>query len=230
MPHQFLTMEDAARSMGMAPTTLKSMAVQGEMPYKERCGKFVFLQDDVDLWLSQHVVKGDMKNLERAPARRLSELCPKECVCCDLPGTSQSSIIKSLTELADRSGFLYDPEDFRREIMRREELGTTNLGCGIAIPHTLVREEGFFSNSFICLARLARPSYFNSAPDGSKTELLILSCCQDSTEHLHILMQISDICRFTSFMDDVRAANDNDELYDALIKAEQAVEKAMRRQ
>ena len=230
MPHQYISIDAAANLMGISTTKLKAMAVQGEIAYKERSGKFVFLQDDVDFWLSEHVITGDTRNLGRSSAKRLSELCPRECVCCDLPGTSQSSIIKALTDLADGSGLLFDPEDFRREIMRREELGTTNLGCGIAIPHTLVREEGFFASSFICLARLARPSYFNSAPDGSKTELLILSCCLDSTEHLNILMQISDICRLTRFMDDVRAANDDDELYEALVKAEKEVERALRRQ
>ena len=217
--------------MGMSTTKLKAMAVQGEIDYKERGGKFVFLQDDVDFWLSEHVVTGDTKKLKhRAPARKLSELCPKECVCCNLEGTTRATIIKELTNLADQSGYLYDPEDFEREIMRREMLGTTNLGGGIAIPHTLVREDGFFQQSFICLARLAQPSYFNSADDGSKTELLILSCCQDSTEHLNILMQISDICRLTNFMRDVRAATDDDELFEALLNAEKEVEKALRRQ
>ena len=233
MPHQFLSLEDAALKMGVSTTTLKSMAVQGEISYKERGGSFVFLQDDIDLWLSESVIdyKKGRRNRRywKAPAKLLSELCPRECVCCNLPGTSRTSIIDALTELADRSGFLYDPEDFRKEITKREELGTTNLGKGIAIPHTLVREEGFFSDSFICLAKLAKPSFFNSAPDGSITELLILSCCQDSDEHLNILMQISDICRLTHFMDDVRAAESDDELFEALLKAEKEVEKRIAR-
>lgn len=225
-----LTLEEAAKAMGVATTTLKSMAVQGDMPYRMRSGNFVFSQDDIDLWLSKHVIDGDTRNISHGKeAARLSELCPRECVCSALPGNSRASIIKSLTELADCSGFLYDPEDLRAEITRREECGTTNIGKGIAIPHTLVREDGFFSDSFVCIARLAKPSYFNSAPDGSVTELLILSCCQDSAEHLNILRQISDICRLTNFMDNVRAAADDDELYNALLQAEQDVVKALRK-
>ncbi len=227
MAHEFLSIERAAKAMGIAPTRLKSLAVQGEISYQERSGKFVFLQDDVDLWVSQHIVDGDTEKLTLGTSDKLlSDFCPRECVCCNLPGTSRASIIEELTKLADKSGLLYDPEDLRREITRREDCGTTNLGCGIAIPHTLVREDGFFSSSFVCIARLARPAYFNSAPDGSITELLILSCCQDSNEHLCILKQISDICRLTNFMDDVRAAADDDELYEALVKAEEAVKRA----
>ena len=233
MPHQFLTLEDAAHKMGVSTTTLKSMAVQGEIECKERGGSFVFLQEVVDFWCSKHVIEDDKGKRKRrnrkVPAKLLSDLCPKECVCCNLPGTSRASIIDALTELADQSGFLYNPDDFRDAIAKREDLGTTNLGKGIAIPHTLVRGEGFFSDSFICLARLAQPSYFNSAPDGSITELLILSCCLDSDEHLNILMQISDICRLTHFMDDVRAAENDDELFEALVKAEVEVEKRIAR-
>ncbi len=230
MAHEMLTLEDAANEMGLSTTTLKSMAFQGEMPYRMRCGNYVFSQDDVDLWLSKHIVIGDTKHISKGSlAMSLSELCPRECICCNLPGTTRASIIDALTGLAEKSGFLYDPEDLRREITRREDCGTTNIGGGIAIPHTLVREDGFFSNSFVCIAKLARPSYFNSASDGSITELLILSCCQDSREHLNILMQISDICRLTKFMENVRTAADDDELYDALIKAEEDVRKANNR-
>ena len=83
MAHEILTLEAAASEMGLSTTTLKSMAFQGEMPCRMRSGNYVFSQDDVDLWLSKHIVDGDTKHIAKGrPAKSLSELCPRECICC----------------------------------------------------------------------------------------------------------------------------------------------------
>lgn len=235
MPKVQLTLSQAADALGIKPGDLKSMAVQGEIPATQRGDSYIFFQDDIDLWFSRHIIIGDAKDVPQNNSRdkkgihtypTLSALCPQQCVSCELPGNSRPSIIRALVELADNSGFLFDPNDLRMEITKREECGSTNIGGGIAIPHTMVRDEGYFSETFICLARLAKPVYFNSAPDGSVTELLILSCSADSNEHLNILSRISSICRFTNFMENVRNASDDFELYNALVQAETDVAKA----
>ncbi len=87
----------------------------------------------------------------------------------------------------------------------------------------MTREVGFFEQTFICIAKLATPSYFNAAPDDSKTEILILSCSADSSEHLNILNKISSLCRCTSFIEDVREATTDEEIYQALLNAESSL-------
>ena len=87
----------------------------------------------------------------------------------------------------------------------------------------MTREIGFFEQTFVCIAKLAIPSYFNAAPDDSKTEILILSCSADSSEHLNILNKISSLCRCTSFIQDVREATTDEEIYQALLNAENAL-------
>ena len=227
-----MTLAQAADELGVSPGTLKTMAQNGEISFAMRGENMVFTRDDLDLWASQKIVNEGMAGGDgHGPARPrheetahlLSELCPRECVCSALPGSSRASIIKALTELAEQSGFLYDPDDLRKEIAKREECGSTNLGNGVAIPHTMTREEGYFSQSFIAIAKLATPCYFNSAPDGSKTSLLILSCSSDSNEHLMILQKISEICRLTTFLADVEEAGSDEEIWQALLNAEEAL-------
>ena len=134
---------------------------------------------------------------------------------------AEQAVRAAVKDYYDRKGVAYNPEDFRNEITKREEAGSTNMGNGIAIPHTMTRETGFFEQTFVCIAKLAVPSFFNSAPDGSKTELLILSCSTDSNVHLKLLGKISAICRETSFMEDVRDATTDEELFQALLTAEE---------
>lgn len=221
MSRGLLNIKQAAASLSIKEGDLRTMAVQGDIPCTERGGAFFFDQEDLDFWKSAQIIDGAYSE-DAAFSPVISELIPPECVCASLAGTSRSTIIKALTELADKSGLLFDPADFRDEISRREEAGSTNIGNGIAIPHTLMRDDGYFSDTFICLAKLAKPSFFNSAPDGSPTELLIMSCCSDSRTHLAILGRLSEICRKQSFMDEVRAAETDEELLQALINAENA--------
>ncbi len=193
----------------------------------------LFFQEDLDLWFSMMVVGGNTQQLSKANREQmrrqkdacpsLSALCPRECVTCSLPGRNRPTIIRALTALAEKSGFLYNPKDFINELTKREEAGSTNLGNGIAIPHTMTREVGFFEQTFICIAKLATPAYFNSAPDDSPTEILILSCSADSSEHLNILNKISSLCRCTSFIKDVREATTDEEIYQALLNAENSL-------
>ncbi|MBR4674939.1 MAG: PTS sugar transporter subunit IIA [Victivallales bacterium] len=233
MSRTTLTLNQAAEAIGLPASTLRTKAVQGEIRSWQRGEELLFFQDDLDLWYSEMLI-GNRKQLEKEQAepRRnqpktvpsLSELCPRQCVTCALPGTTRASILKALTDLAEKSNYLYDPADFLKEITKREEAGSTNLGNGIAIPHTMTREIGFFEQTFVCIAKLATPSYFNSAPDGSKTELLLLSCSADSGEHLAILCKISAICRETSFVQDVREATTDEEVFQALLAAEEKLE------
>jgi len=230
MSRRQLTLQQAAESLGIEPGQLKTLVVHGEIFAEERRGTYVFQQEDLDLWYSKRLIHGETGTKKgRWPVREspatsaaisLVDLCPPECISANLPGISRNAIIRALTELADQSGFLYDPEDLCREITRREELGSTNVGNGIAIPHTLTRDEGYFSESFICLARLAKPSYFNTAPDDTATDILILSCALTSEEHLAILARIGRLCRETPFAEAVRAAENAQEIREALCQSE----------
>ncbi len=232
-----LTLNAAAAALGMEPSRLRSLAVQGEIPSESRRDTFYFFQEDLELGYARHVIEGDVQKAtpQRAPGVHeegsvmLSEYCPEECIAAALAGNSRAALVKSLIDLADRSGFLYNPPDLEEEIVRREDLGSTNIGMGVAIPHTLTREEGFFSDSFICIARLARPSFFNSAPDGKPTELLILSCALTSDLHLAILSRITALCRETDFIVRVRDAEDAAEIRTALELCETQLDQRRKR-
>ncbi|MBR0459757.1 MAG: PTS sugar transporter subunit IIA [Victivallales bacterium] len=228
MNRKLLTLEEAAASLKMEPGELRSLAVQGELPSTSRGDALLFFQEDLDFWYSQRVITDTKRHEMRREKTSLDELCPDGCIADALPGTSRSSIVKALVSLAENSGFLYDPADLEAEILRREEMDTTNIGMGVAIPHTLVRDEGYFSDSFLCIARLARPAFFNSAPDGKPTSLLILSCLLDSELHLAVLARIAALCRDTDFIQRIHEAEDPEQMREVLRQCEELLDKKRR--
>ena len=219
MPRGLLNLKSASELLSISEGELRTMAVHGEIDCILKGDNYFFEQEKLDLWKSGQIIENRKPDKSKASSPEPLPI-PDECVCASLPGSSRSGIIKGLTNLAEKSGFLYDPEDFRKEIERREEAGSTNMGGGIAIPHLLTREEGYFSEAFVCVAKLAHPAFFNSAPDGSPTELLILSCCNDSSKHIDMLKRISHVCASKNFMENVRNAETDEELLQVFRDAE----------
>lgn len=43
--------------------------------------------------------------------------------------------LRKMTKLLDQTGALADPKAFLEDVLKREEISTTGIGNGIAIPH-----------------------------------------------------------------------------------------------
>ena len=96
-----------------------------------------------------------------------------------------------LQDLASRAATLLhlDAQTIFNALQLREELGSTGLGNGFALPHA--RIEGL-DRLFGMLARLNRPVHFNSI-DGKSVDLVFLLLLPPTagTEHLAALACVS---------------------------------------
>ena len=96
-------------------------------------------------------------------------------------------------------------------LLAREELGSTGVGKGIAVPHA--RMPGI-SRPFALLARLERPIDF-AAVDDLPVDLacLLLTPATATVEHLPALACISRRLREKGVADRLRSARDSAALY-----------------
>ncbi len=96
-------------------------------------------------------------------------------------------------------------------LLRREKLGSTGLGQGIAIPHgrlaTISRVQGLF-------ARLASPIDFES-PDGEPVDLVFVLVAPDhaGADHLTALARISRLLREPATLAKLRGTDTAEGLY-----------------
>ncbi len=79
---------------------------------------------------------------------------------------------KLLSELARKAGAIVDvlPERLLAELVKREELGSTGMGGGVAIPHARFHQV---TKPFGMLVRLRRPVDFD-AVDGEPVDIVFL--------------------------------------------------------
>jgi PTS system nitrogen regulatory IIA component len=122
-----------------------------------------------------------------------------------------------LGELARRAAAAVSlgPTTILRALQAREELGSTGLGKGFALPHA--RLEGLSTFYALC-ARLQRPIEYE-AIDGKPVDLVILLLTPEaaSAQHLATLAALSRPLRDEAFVQQLRRARDPVALHRLLV-------------
>ena len=69
---------------------------------------------------------------------RMSDFVVKESIAADLAASTKEGVIREMVEGLRSAGYFKtgEPEDIVKAILKRELLGSTGIGRGVAIPHT----------------------------------------------------------------------------------------------
>ncbi len=120
---------------------------------------------------------------------RLGSLIRPDLIFPDLPAGDKAEVLRELAERMAGKGVAPDAEKLYRKLLEREQLGSTGIGNGVAIPHCKL--EGL-SKGVVAIAMVPEGVDFG-AVDGLPVRLLFLvaSPAQSPAEHLQILAAIS---------------------------------------
>ena len=138
---------------------------------------------------------------------RLAVRGANSCFAVPLRAGTRDSVLRELVKLAERSWQVYDPDAMLHAIRHREELGSTALASGVAIPHpSRPLPDTVQGEAFIAFGWTPGGVPFN-APHGNLTDLFFLVCCRDATTHLRALARLSRMMLRPDFLDTLRAAD-----------------------
>jgi PTS system nitrogen regulatory IIA component len=130
--------------------------------------------------------------------------------------TDKTRLLRELAEHAAAS-LNIDAEGVAQAILAREELGSTGVGGGVAIPHARVPD---LSKPFGILARPKKPIAFASVDDAPVAVVFMLLLPSDGDpEHLHALASVARAMRDPKIVGSLRAARDAGEAYRCLVSA-----------
>ncbi len=130
-----------------------------------------------------------------------------------IPSLKAKSKKQALQELSQRAAEVtgLPARDLFDTLLRRERLGSTGLGRGLAIPHVKLRSL----DKIVCLfARLEEPIEFDSL-DNEPVDLIFLLLAPEhaSGDHLKALARISRLLREPNTIGRLRSAKDSAALY-----------------
>ena len=137
---------------------------------------------------------------------KISALIKEKTIELELKSTDKEKVIAELVDVIARSGKLKDKKDFLRTILKREKLGSTGIGNGVAIPHSRTPKVKDFILAF---ARQDKGVDFG-ALDGEKTYLFFMLASPEANVggHLKILAEISRLVKDKFLVDRLKGAKD----------------------
>jgi mannitol/fructose-specific phosphotransferase system IIA component (Ntr-type) len=152
----------------------------------------------------------------------LPDMLESGAIASAMASKTKASVLRDLVALAEKTGHLNDPKTLLASLEAREELCSTAVPGGFALPHPRAHDPYLFETSFMVVGRPIQEIHFG-APDGQPTHLFFLICCQDDRLHLHTLARLCLIAQKTKVLDRLREAPDAQTMRDALIAAEQEI-------
>jgi len=205
---------------------VSKLASRGHLPGHKVSGEWRFARAEINHWLEtqMHAYTGpELERLEqtgRSDSNEplVSEFLSESSVAVPLPANTRSSVLRELVKLAEQSWQVYDADAILEAIKAREEMGSTALESGVAIPHPRRPLPNALGESVIAYGRTLNGIPFGNT--GILTDVFFLVACRDDRTHLRVLARLSRLLLRPGFLDELRAAQTPAETYELLTGAE----------
>lgn len=130
----------------------------------------------------------------------------------DLPTVDRPQLLRVFAERIAARGLTRDAEELYRKLWEREELGSTAIGSGIAIPHCKLPN---IKQGVVAIGVVPEGVDFGAA-DGRPVHLffLVISPSQSAAEHLQVLAAISRWVKAGHHVDQILQLREPEAIYD----------------
>jgi nitrogen PTS system EIIA component len=218
-----LSVKDAAQLLSVSQKSIYRWVKQGTLPAYKISGCYRFSRAELLEWATSRR-EGDCVNISLVPE---PELLPLPSIGSALESGGVFYRIEGNTReevLADAVAHLRLSEDVDRsallELLRaREELASTALGNGIAIPHPRNPSLLNAQKAKVTLCFLERPVDFFSF-DGEPVKILLLIIAPDLRSHLHLLSRLGFVLQDPEFRQTLANEESREKIFAALAQAE----------
>ncbi|HJT76124.1 MAG TPA: PTS sugar transporter subunit IIA [Gemmataceae bacterium] len=151
---------------------------------------------------------------------RMSDFVVRDAIVADVTATTKEGVIRELVESLRGAGYFKgaDPEDIVRAILKREQIASTGIGRGVAIPHAKHNSAERLVGT-VALSHAGVP--FDSV-DGEPVDIFVLLISpQDRPgDHLRALENISKSLRDDAFVRQLKQAKSREEIWGLLEKGD----------
>ncbi|MDX9788236.1 MAG: PTS sugar transporter subunit IIA [Desulfobacterales bacterium] len=196
-------MTQLARCLDLSPSTIERWVSQGRIPVHISNKDCIFNPSALGKWSAAHKVKFTPPQALQGepviePVETLIGAMGRGGVFKNIEGDSIASILQAavnrLTGIPEKS-----KEDLFQKLLEREQLTSTGIGKGVAIPHPRSPIAAIEHKSMIATCFLKTPVDFN-AVDGKPVFALFVLISQTVQQHLHLLSRLSFCIRNDAFI------------------------------
>jgi len=146
----------------------------------------------------------------------MSDFVVRESISAALTAATKETVIRELVENLRTAGFFpsSDPEEIIKAIHKRELLGSTGIGRGVAIPHT----KHASVDRLIGTVGISRGGVLFESLDGEPVHVfvMLISPQERPGDHLRALENVSRCLRDDNFVRSLRQATTPQQVWDLL--------------
>ena len=151
---------------------------------------------------------------------KISDLLKKEIMIMELGADNKVDAIDEMIAKLKEKNMINDEEMFRSEIMSREELSSTGLGDGIAMPHAKTKAV---NTPCVLFAKSSKGIDYESL-DGQPAHLFFMIAAEDGANNTHIetLANLSKLLLEPDFIEKLKGASTPEEVLELVEIGENA--------
>lgn len=143
------------------------------------------------------------------------QIISKQLINLKLTANDKEEAIRKISNSLDEADCLYNYNDYLANVLAREEITTTGIGFGIAIPHGKTNAVKQISVSF---AHLVKPIEWQSL-DHEKVDLIFQLAVPENSkgdEHLKLLSALSRKLIHPDFREQIRNSKTSEQIIDLI--------------
>jgi len=200
-----LDLKTFAAALGITPDTAERWIRQGRIPVRIKENQCVFSLSSIQKWAGANNLTytppgAEIQNTLDEQAENLRVAMERGGVYYDIKGESAAEVIRagvSSITCFDTQG---QKETLYESLLAREELMSTGIGKGVAIPHPRTPLDYGEIPAFITTCFLKDPVDYK-AVDRQPVSVLFLLICPSSKSHLQLLARLSFCLRDEAFIE-----------------------------
>ena len=144
----------------------------------------------------------------------MQPIIKKENILFDVKAKNKEEMINQMVGLFSKGGYLSDKDQFRKDVLAREEIFPTYIGFGIGVPHG--KSKGV-KNAGLCVAKLKNAIQWT---DDEEADFIIMSAVGDEEKgefHLQLLSKVTRLMMHEDFRNTLKNGT-KESVYEALNK------------
>lgn len=227
MGNDMMDVEQLADYLKRDVREVNKMASRGYLPGQKIAGQWRFAKVEINHWIETQLHSYTEEELtaleshgEGSTDPWLASLLSPACISVPLPARTRGAVLRELVKAAEQTWQVYDPQTILEAIRQREEVHSTALPSGVAIPHPHRPLPAALGESLVAYGRTASGIPFGGA-DGELTDIFFLVCCRDDQTHLRVLARLSRLLLRPDFLDQLRAAETPQATWEVVHNSEQ---------
>jgi len=208
-----LTLEEVAKYLRVSERTIYDCAQKGEIPAGKIRTSWRFKRSEIDRWVNEKLSSGNLSpQINQVHADAILSLQRIKF----LNHSNKKDTLLALADNLSAAPQIKNRQELILEILKREELMTTSIGCGIAIPHVRLSSVTDLVVS-VGISRTDIIDFFPMDDEPVRLVFMIAAAFKQHAYYLQTLSWFSNRLKNKNLRDALLQAKSEQEVYNLLV-------------